>query len=69
MDEIMYFVVRNSEGQYSIWANDRAIPAGWDVEGIAAPKAFCLEYIRTHWVDMTPISLRTSSMRTAVSPA
>ncbi len=58
MEEMMFFVVRNQEDQYSIWASDQTVPAGWEIQGEQDTKDRCLEYIRTHWVDMTPASLR-----------
>lgn len=58
MDTQTYVVVRNHEGHYSIWDSERLVPAGWDVQSSAKSKAECLEYIRQHWVDMTPLSLR-----------
>ena len=58
MDTQTYFVVCNHEGQYSIWDSERPVPAGWYVQTPAKSKDECLEYIRQHWVDMTPLSLR-----------
>ena len=58
MDQERYHVVRNHEGQYSIWAADRAVPAGWFVVGVPAIKEQCLEYIRVNWTDMAPAGLR-----------
>jgi MbtH protein len=58
MEAMSYVVVRNHEGQYSIWDSERQVPAGWEVQAPAATKEACLEYIRQHWVDMTPLSLR-----------
>ncbi len=58
MEDVMYVVVRNHEGQYSIWDSERPVPAGWDVQAAAAPKEQCLEFIRANWTDMTPLSLR-----------
>jgi MbtH protein len=66
MDEIANFVVvKNAEDQYSIWAADRQIPAGWEPQDFVGPKEACLEYIRTHWVDMTPASLRRDATETS----
>ena len=58
MDDMTYLVVRNHEGQYSIWDSEREVPAGWDVQTPPATKEQCLEFIRMHWTDMTPLSLR-----------
>ncbi|WP_235429355.1 MbtH family protein [Chromobacterium vaccinii] len=56
--ESLFVVVINHEGQYSIWPSDRPLPPGWEQQGQAAAKEACLEYIREHWVDMTPLSLK-----------
>ena len=61
MDQAMFVVVKNHEDQYSIWAADRPLPGGWHVGGVQGTKEACLEYIRTHWTDMTPASLRHAS--------
>lgn len=63
MEQQLFFVVKNHEDQYSIWSADRPIPVGWEPEGQKATKEECLEYIRTHWTDMTPASLRQPTNR------
>jgi MbtH protein len=57
-DESRYSVVVNDEEQYSIWAADRPIPAGWRATGFAGSKPDCLAHIDTVWTDMRPRSLR-----------
>lgn len=58
MSENLYRVVRNDEDQYSIWAADSAIPAGWHDEGCTGSKDECLAHIEQVWTDMRPRSLR-----------
>jgi MbtH protein len=53
-----YLVVLNDEEQYSIWAADRDIPAGWRAEGTEGTRAECLAHIGEVWTDMRPLSLR-----------
>ena len=53
-----YVVVMNDEEQYSIWASDREVPAGWLAQSMKGSKDECLEYIRVHWTDMRPASLK-----------
>ena len=53
-----YLVVLNDEEQYSIWAADRDIPAGWHAEGTEGTRAECLAHIGKVWTDMRPLSLR-----------
>jgi len=57
-DKTIYKVVVNHEEQYSIWAADRAIPAGWRDAGKSGTKAECLAHIKEVWTDMRPLSLR-----------
>ncbi len=57
-DTTTYHVVVNGEEQYSIWPAYKALPAGWREAGKTGPKPECLEYIKTVWTDMRPLSLR-----------
>lgn len=56
--ETTYQVVRNDEEQYSIWATDWDLPAGWYAEGTAGSKADCLAHIDRVWTDLRPASAR-----------
>jgi MbtH protein len=58
MDATVYKVVLNHEEQYSIWLARRENPVGWRDAGKQGSKAECLEYIKTVWIDMRPLSLR-----------
>lgn len=53
-----FLVVMNDEEQYSIWPEDRELPAGWHAEGTAGSKDACLDRIEQVWTDMRPKSLR-----------
>jgi MbtH protein len=55
-----YQVVVNDEEQYSIWPQNRPLPAGWAEVGICGVKEECLAHIEKVWVDMRPLSLRRS---------
>lgn len=57
-DDRPHLVVLNDEEQYSVWAADREIPAGWRAEGTRGTKAECLAHIEEVWTDMRPLSLR-----------
>jgi MbtH protein len=57
--EERYRVVVNHEDQYSIWPEDRDLPAGWFDAGYTGPKAECLDHIERTWTDMRPRSLRS----------
>lgn len=66
-DQRMYSVVVNNEEQYSIWFAGRELPAGWRLCDKSGTKEQCLEYIKTVWTDMRPLSLR-KRMEAAVEP-
>jgi len=56
--QLLYKVVINDEEQYSIWPAMRPSPAGWRDAGRTGARADCLEFIRSVWTDMRPLSLR-----------
>nr|WP_315591464.1 MbtH family protein [uncultured Cupriavidus sp.] len=53
-----FHVVRNHEGQYSIWPDFKTIPAGWESAGQQGTREECLGYIERVWTDMRPLSLQ-----------
>lgn len=53
-----YDVVANDEEQYSIWPLGKQLPLGWRTVGMSGAKEACLDYIKTVWTDMRPLSLR-----------
>jgi MbtH protein len=57
-DARTYTVLVNEEEQYSLWLADLSVPAGWRAVGKVGTKQECLDYVRTVWVDMRPLSLR-----------
>jgi MbtH protein len=57
-DPRRYVVVRNDEDQYSIWPDDRDVPAGWQPVGRSGSKSECLSAITELWTDMRPRSTR-----------
>ncbi len=57
-DDRTYSVVLNDEEQYSIWWQDRDLPAGWRAEGTLGTREECLARIGEVWTDMRPLSLR-----------
>ncbi|WP_018352465.1 MbtH family protein [Longispora albida] len=52
-----YLVLINDEGQYSLWPEFAAVPAGWSVAKTASSRQSCLDYVNEHWTDMRPKSL------------
>jgi MbtH protein len=55
-----FLVLRNDEGQYSLWPSFIDVPAGWDVTHEEDSRAACLRYIEDNWTDMRPNSLIAS---------
>jgi MbtH protein len=47
-------VVKNVNGQYSIWPVNRQLPVGWNKVDWAGSKGECLDYIEKAWIDMRP---------------
>jgi uncharacterized protein YbdZ (MbtH family) len=58
MKDVLYRVVRNDEGQYSVWPADDVLPNGWLSEGKEGTKADCLSHIKEVWNDLRPLSLQ-----------
>ncbi|MEU5164639.1 MbtH family protein [Streptomyces sp. NPDC020875] len=56
-DDMDYAVLRNDEGQYSLWPAGVDVPDGWTVARPPGPRAECLEYVETVWTDMRPAGL------------
>ena len=68
-DKTTYKVVMNHEEQYSIWPEHKENPNGWVDAGKSGAKAECLEYIKTVWTDMRPLSLRKQMEERATQQA
>lgn len=52
-------VVRNPEGQYSVWHHDHgAVPQGWEDVGVGGSLDVCLEHIARVWPDPLPAAAR-----------
>jgi MbtH protein len=56
--DIIYKVVVNHEGQYSIWPDERENAIGWKDAGKSGTKAECLAHVKEVWTDMRPVTLR-----------
>lgn len=55
-----FLVLRNDEGQHSLWPSFIDVPAGWHVVHEEDSRAACLQYIEDNWTDMRPNSLIAS---------
>jgi MbtH protein len=52
-----FLVLRNDEGQHSLWPSFTDVPAGWHVVHEEDSRAASLQYIEDNWTDMRPNSL------------
>ncbi|MYR83402.1 MbtH family NRPS accessory protein [Streptomyces sp. SID685] len=50
-------VLRNDEGQHSLWPDFAPVPAGWDSVHGPDDRDSCLRYVEENWTDMRPNSL------------
>ena len=57
-NEPEFTIVKNDEGQYSIWPAGKEIPAGWNVAGPGGSRETCLAYIEENWKDIRPLSVQ-----------
>jgi MbtH protein len=58
MDEPKWTVLVNHEEQYSLWREDRPVPAGWQQVYGPAQESACVDYVERNWLDMRPKSIR-----------
>jgi MbtH protein len=52
-----YLVLRNEEGQFSLWPTFVDVPDGWESVFGEAARQECLDFIEKTWTDMRPKSL------------
>lgn len=57
-----YVVLRNAEGQHSIWPDFVEVPEGWSVVHGPARREDGLAHIEEHWTDMRPNSLQKEEL-------
>jgi MbtH protein len=52
-----FSVLVNGDGQYSLWPEFVAVPAGWTAVFGVDGREECLRYIEEHWLDMRSAGL------------
>ncbi|MEJ4659810.1 MULTISPECIES: MbtH family protein [Streptomyces] len=52
-----FLVLRNEEGQHSLWPVFATVPTGWLVVHGEDDRDACLRYVEEHWTDMRPAGL------------
>lgn len=53
-----FLVLVNNEKQHSLWPEEINIPKGWGIAHSSDTRKNCLTYIKEHWTDMRPESIR-----------
>lgn len=46
-----FLVLRNAQGQMSLWPEFAPVPAGWSIAFGPERRAACIEYVDRHWAD------------------
>ena len=44
-----FYILRNAQGQFSLWPQQCALPAGWDVVCQPQSQASCQQWLEAHW--------------------
>ncbi|HHV7381159.1 MbtH family protein [Escherichia fergusonii] len=50
----VFYILRNAQGQFSLWPQQCALPAGWDVVCQPQLQASCQQWLDAHWRTLTP---------------
>ncbi|WP_078850077.1 MbtH family protein [Streptomyces sp. NRRL F-5126] len=53
-EDELYLVLVNAENEHSLWPQRLPIPAGWLCAHPADGRQACLDYVRSHWLDLYP---------------
>ncbi|MEV4037910.1 MbtH family protein [Streptomyces umbrinus] len=56
-EDANYLVLKNEEGQFSLWPTFVDVPDGWELVFGEAARQACLDFIEETWTDMRPKSL------------
>ncbi|MEM9135139.1 MAG: MbtH family protein [Actinomycetota bacterium] len=59
-EDARFLVLRNVQGQYSLWPVFADVPGGWDVVLAETDRATCLAYVDEHWTDLRPAQLASA---------
>jgi len=55
--DALFCVLKNKEGQYSLWPKNKKVPGGWTKESMIGNKEECLNFINETWLDLRPLTL------------
>ncbi|MFJ1972086.1 MbtH family protein [Streptomyces sp. NPDC087903] len=53
-ESAVYRVLVNAEGQYSLWPEFAAVPAGWDTAHGPDTRAACVAHVEERWTALAP---------------
>lgn len=53
-EKFAFNVLKNQQGEYSLWPESYAIPAGWNIQFGPETRAQCIQYVETHWHSINP---------------
>ena len=48
------YILRNGQGQFSLWPQQCVLPAGWDIVCQPQSQASCQQWLEAHWRTLTP---------------
>lgn len=49
-----FYILRNTQGQFSLWPQHCALPAGWQMVCEPQPQDACQQWLATNWHTLTP---------------
>ena len=49
-----FYILRNAQGQFSLWPQQCLLPAGWDIVCQPQSQASCQQWLEAHWRTLTP---------------
>ncbi|MDQ0297942.1 MbtH protein [Salibacterium salarium] len=53
-EDILYVVLLNDQGQYSLWPAFLEVPPGWEVVYEQNSRKACIAFVESNWSDMRP---------------
>ncbi|MFT4047565.1 MAG: MbtH family protein [Solimonas sp.] len=55
-DSLSFLVLRNAQGQYSLWPTFAAVPGGWEIRFGPDTRAACIAHVEEQWLDIQPFA-------------
>ena len=56
-ENLTFLVLRNQQGQHSLWPEILQIPDGWQLVFGPQPRKTCLDWLNENWTDLRPKAL------------